>query len=157
MRMVALGLLVALSTSTPAAAQDVLTPGARIRLTAGVPPIAHTGALVYLERDSLRLLTCRQCAPKSFALATLGSLHVSRGTYVDRRRATLGLLLGAMAGWMIGDFHGRRSDGGCNSETAFCGGARALEPLGGAVLGGLVGIVPAFAFPRERWVRVLIQ
>jgi hypothetical protein len=60
-------------------------------------------------------------------------------------------VLGVAAGVAIGTIHGRQSDRDCPSQGSFCGVAGVVEPAAGAVLGALAGLIPAFAFPVERW------
>jgi hypothetical protein len=76
---------------------------------------------------------------------------VSAGRGIDKQRAWMGAVLGVAAGFTLGTVHGRRSDRACPSQGSFCGLAGVLEPAAGAVVGALAGLIPAFAFPVERW------
>lgn len=145
--------LLLVTTSRFAGAQQLpaVAIGTRVQLTFDQRPYRAVGDFIDLGAGTVRIRTCSRCSPAAFSLLNLQSVARSQGRSVDRRRLIIGLTLGAAAGVAIGTIHGGRSDARCPPDGAFCGVATVVEPIGGGVIGALVGMVPAFAFPRERW------
>ena len=124
----------------------------RVRLTLlGTRPSVTTGRLVALDSGLVRIRACASCAPAGYRVGDLSAISISDGRSVSRQRLLIGLAIGAAAGAGIGAWHGRKSDRSCPPNGAYCGVAGTVEPIVGGVLGGLVGMIPAFAFPVEHW------
>ena len=145
-RLILVGLLAQAVGVTSLEAQEAVPVGVRIRVTpVGAP--ARVGTFAGVAGDTLLLRTCTECALDRFAVSTLGTVQLSAGHKVDGRRARIGAVVGLVAGATFGIVHSGR----CEPGRGLCSAAHLVEPIGGALLGGLAGLIPAFAFPIERW------
>lgn len=124
----------------------------RVRLTLlGTRPTVTTGRLVAIDSGLVRIRACASCNPAEYRVGDLKAISISDGRSLSTQRLLIGLAIGAAAGAGIGAWHGRRSDRSCPPNGAYCGVAGTVEPIVGGVLGGLAGMIPAFAFPVEHW------
>lgn len=125
--------------------------GSRIRLSGDLWPHQITGNLIGADSGIVVLRRCSSCNAETYRLGQIQAIAVSQGRSVSRKRLLVGLSAGVATGAAFGLWHGRRTDRDCPSNGAFCGAATVFEPIGGALIGGLIGMVPAFALPIERW------
>jgi hypothetical protein len=148
-QLLALIVVVASSVAPPIQGQ-----GALVRVShdgaSGRNPLV--GTLVAASADSLwiRPEGLSGAAP-SVAIARASVRSFERGNLLGARRL-IGAGLGLIGGVLVGTTIGARS--GCNH----CDGANAVAVLGGAVGGGLIGILTGTAIgsriPHYRWERV---
>jgi hypothetical protein len=142
-------LSVSVSVGVVAHAQDVVSPGTRVRLHLGVSTLI-IGEISSIAADSISIRPCRQCLPTRFARERIRGVDVSRGMRPSTEVPTAsrkGLLLGAAAGlaaaFLAHDYNCH--DGPCGVEFVF------LPALGGLV-GGFAGAAIDMRRMEERWV-----
>jgi hypothetical protein len=149
--------LPALLAVTSVRADDVVTRGARIRVTSPTRDARPViGTLVNLERDTLTMIAMSDSHAVALPVASVRALEISRGrvTHLDRD-AGIGFLVGAGAGALIGaaEYTPRRPQG---FEIVLFD-SRGTHAAAGAVVGGLVGLGLGLAVGShgsERWVGV---
>jgi hypothetical protein len=128
-------------------AQDSIAahPGSRLRVTTGErTPQIETGT--YHAITDTTLVLWRSGAERSFPLARIGRLEISRGRKPNVAGGVVGFLLGAAAGGVVACTANRDSYG------VFCGGQNDTKLIVGAALGGAAGAaIGALLFRRERW------
>jgi hypothetical protein len=144
----ALGLLAILASLPIARAQPpILTPGARLRVSAPPANISGSkGTLLHATADSLTIGFYGQPVPVTLPIADISRLHATTG-----KNRGLGLLRGAGIGLLVGALLGAAAFGDGSGEdcaeyecwvwaSMYGGGA-------GFVVGGIVGVAAA----PDRW------
>jgi hypothetical protein len=154
-----LALLAAASVAgtSPLASQKLpatsIQPGARVRVTGGMPARRYVGSLVAVDGDSLRLAGKRG-EVEALPLRSVIRLEQSAGR---RPNYTKGALIGGGVGLALGLGVGAvgngLAEGGCEGPGD-CGNLGQSLAIGGAVGAGLgagIGVLLATVFKGERW------
>ena len=158
--------LVILPLITPvtglAAQQTLVTPGARVRISA--PTVAESpllGTVVALPADTLIVDALGYADPLALSLASLARLEVSQG----RESRTLNTLKGAGVGSLIGVGAGLATVGilcaindtdtwDCDFDDPYIGLAFAVYGTLGLAIGALTGAIIGSTKDVDRWVDV---
>jgi hypothetical protein len=148
----ALLLLSQSATPRAVAAQFILTPGARVRLTGpAFDSSTAIGTVVRTVGDSLMFRDETALSGRTLAIRDLRSIEVSNGMRRHvARDAGYGLLIGAVSGAILGAATHKKDSGWFQTtagfDAAFVGTAFGTI---GMVVGGLIGV----SDKSERWIR----
>lgn len=147
----ALGLLVPLSLR----AQEMVTPpdsGARVRLLRAGDRTWQEATFLRVANDTLQFQPPGCCVVEGVPLSGLRVLEVSRGKEISTGRVVNGMLIGTLAGGVVGALAGKL---GCDAHSSeFCGLGEVLFTYVGAGVGFVVGTGIGLSRQTERWERV---